>query len=125
MTCRVLRRRQVDARGGVKNWSERLDLNQRPPAPHAGALPGCATLRPGNVAAGSREGRQDGSRTRGRGKRGHGEGVGEFRTVRNLRVGSTSAFGGGLRSGVSRPGTRRQPLRAWWEFAREDTAVPR
>ena len=26
-------------------WSERLDSNQRPPAPKAGALPGCATFR--------------------------------------------------------------------------------
>jgi Phage integrase family len=26
-------------------WSGRLDLNQRPPAPKAGALPGCATPR--------------------------------------------------------------------------------
>ena len=26
-------------------WSERQDLNLRPPAPQAGALPGCATLR--------------------------------------------------------------------------------
>ena len=26
-------------------WSERLDLNQRPHAPQACALPGCATLR--------------------------------------------------------------------------------
>ena len=26
-------------------WSERLDSNQRPPAPKAGALPSCATLR--------------------------------------------------------------------------------
>ena len=29
-----------------EDWSEREDLNFRPPAPHAGALPGCATLRP-------------------------------------------------------------------------------
>src|SRR5262245_40502147 len=29
-----------------EKWSGRLDLNQRPPAPHAGALPGCATPRP-------------------------------------------------------------------------------
>ncbi len=29
----------------VKSWSERLDLNQRPHAPQACALPGCATLR--------------------------------------------------------------------------------
>ena len=28
------------------NWSEREDSNLRPPAPEAGALPGCATLRP-------------------------------------------------------------------------------
>ena len=27
------------------NWSGRLDLNQRLPAPEAGALPGCATPR--------------------------------------------------------------------------------
>ena len=27
-------------------WSGRLDSNQRPPAPHAGALPNCATPRP-------------------------------------------------------------------------------
>ena len=26
-------------------WSGRLDLNQRLPAPEAGALPGCATPR--------------------------------------------------------------------------------
>ena len=26
-------------------WSERRDSNSRPPAPKAGALPGCATLR--------------------------------------------------------------------------------
>lgn len=28
------------------SWSEREDSNLRPPAPEAGALPGCATLRP-------------------------------------------------------------------------------
>src|SRR5438874_7868819 len=27
-------------------WSGRRDLNSRPPAPKAGALPGCATSRP-------------------------------------------------------------------------------
>src|SRR2546422_8285353 len=32
-----------------EEWSGRLDLNQRPPAPHAGALPGCATPRPRGV----------------------------------------------------------------------------
>ena len=31
---------------GKENWSGRLDLNQRPLAPHASALPGCATPRP-------------------------------------------------------------------------------
>ena len=29
-----------------RKWSGRLDLNQRPPAPEAGALPSCATPRP-------------------------------------------------------------------------------
>ena len=29
-----------------EKWSGRLDLNQRPPAPEAGALPSCATPRP-------------------------------------------------------------------------------
>src|SRR4029078_7858485 len=29
----------------VNRWSEWGDLNSRPPAPEAGALPGCATLR--------------------------------------------------------------------------------
>ena len=29
----------------TKDWSGREDLNLRPPAPHAGALPGCATPR--------------------------------------------------------------------------------
>ena len=28
-----------------KIWSGRLELNQRPPEPHSGALPGCATSR--------------------------------------------------------------------------------
>lgn len=30
---------------GISFWSVRLDSNQRPPAPKAGALPGCATHR--------------------------------------------------------------------------------
>jgi hypothetical protein len=30
----------------VQRWSGRLDLNQRPHAPQACALPGCATSRP-------------------------------------------------------------------------------
>ena len=33
-----------------RNWSEWQDLNLRPPAPEAGALPGCATLRPAGKA---------------------------------------------------------------------------
>ena len=36
--------RRVALRFGV-NWSGREDLNLRPPAPKAGALPGCATPR--------------------------------------------------------------------------------
>ncbi len=38
--------RKEERRGSRKGWSERRDSNPRPPAPHAGALPGCATLRP-------------------------------------------------------------------------------
>ena len=38
--------RRVALRFGV-NWSGREDLNLRPPAPKAGALPGCATPRLG------------------------------------------------------------------------------
>lgn len=34
-----------DTRNLLISWSERLDSNQRPPAPKAGALPGCATFR--------------------------------------------------------------------------------
>jgi hypothetical protein len=37
-----------EASGGhscVDRWSGRLDSNQRPPEPHSGALPGCATPR--------------------------------------------------------------------------------
>jgi hypothetical protein len=41
---------QFPARGPFsrpnKKWSGRLDLNQRPPEPHSGALPVCATSRP-------------------------------------------------------------------------------
>ena len=29
----------------MRDWSGREDLNLRPPAPKAGALPGCATPR--------------------------------------------------------------------------------
>ena len=36
----------VIARDFAGNWSEREDSNLRPPAPEAGALPDCATLRP-------------------------------------------------------------------------------
>ena len=44
-------RPQASARGlnFCGNWSGREDLNLRPPAPHAGTLPGCATPRVGNV----------------------------------------------------------------------------
>ena len=31
-----------------EDWSGRADLNRGPPAPKAGALPGCATPRPLN-----------------------------------------------------------------------------
>ena len=42
----VARRTRARRRWLVLNiWSGRLDLNQRPPAPKAGALPGCATPR--------------------------------------------------------------------------------
>ena len=40
-----LERRQLSIKL-KKNWSEREDLNLRPLAPEASALPGCATLRP-------------------------------------------------------------------------------
>src|SRR3954464_10358295 len=33
----------------TENWSGREDLNLRPPAPKAGALPGCATPRRGRA----------------------------------------------------------------------------
>ena len=36
---------QLTARHYSFLWSERLDSNQRPPAPKAGALPNCATFR--------------------------------------------------------------------------------
>src|SRR5215203_4763432 len=49
---RELVKAQNPSRGGVRpgarevlSWSGRLDLNQRPPAPEAGALPGYATPR--------------------------------------------------------------------------------
>src|SRR5439155_15168978 len=35
--------------GGGLKWSGRLDLNQRPHAPQACALPGCATSRPSDI----------------------------------------------------------------------------
>src|SRR4051812_772110 len=44
--------------------SGRLDLNQRPLAPQASALPGCATPRHGPAARGSRRGEGGGSITR-------------------------------------------------------------
>ncbi len=36
---------RTEVQGGPLKWSGRLDSNQRPPAPKAGALPGCATPR--------------------------------------------------------------------------------
>src|SRR5208337_4944688 len=36
---------RVKFRLGNENWSGRADLNRGPPAPKAGALPGCATPR--------------------------------------------------------------------------------
>ena len=39
--------------GGAFRWSGRLDLNQRPLAPQASALPGCATPRYGSAGAAS------------------------------------------------------------------------
>ena len=38
-------RRHLIAAGRVTQWSGRRDLNPRPPAPKAGALPSCATSR--------------------------------------------------------------------------------
>lgn len=35
------------------NWSEREDSNLRPPQPHCGALPGCATLRRAALCGGA------------------------------------------------------------------------
>ena len=52
------RRRQgpsgAESRGapGGGKWSGRADLNGRPPAPKAGALPGCATPRPAYLTTG-------------------------------------------------------------------------
>ena len=43
--CLTAWRRPNGTQGGTKNWSEREDSNLRPPAPEAGALPDCATLR--------------------------------------------------------------------------------
>src|SRR6185369_9093498 len=52
-----------------KEWSGRLDSNQRPPAPHAGALPSCATPRP-RTRVGLRTGGHDsrGARARATGR---------------------------------------------------------
>src|SRR5687768_10217557 len=38
-------RRKGRVKRGLSIWSGREDLNLRPPAPHAGTLPGCATPR--------------------------------------------------------------------------------
>src|SRR6185312_3464237 len=48
---------------GGKEWSEREDLNLRPPAPQADALPGCATFRSiqeGQISLGGAEHSGDG-----------------------------------------------------------------
>src|SRR5437763_3667669 len=42
----------LSRRSGASRWSGRLDLNQRPLAPQASALPGCATPRHGPAARG-------------------------------------------------------------------------
>ena len=42
-------------------WSEREDSNLRPPAPEAGALPDCATLRPCGGVTPSRRTLQEGA----------------------------------------------------------------
>src|SRR5439155_22683236 len=42
---RGLQLRYVNLASNAEKWSGRLDSNQRPPAPKAGALPGCATPR--------------------------------------------------------------------------------
>ena len=67
------RRRQgpsgAESRGapGGGKWSGRADLNGRPPAPKAGALPGCATPRPAYLTTLYRPGRRRlQSRERGR-----------------------------------------------------------
>src|SRR5215468_3665267 len=39
----------LPAAGVGEKWSGRLDLNQRPLAPHASALPGCATPRTARI----------------------------------------------------------------------------
>src|SRR2546429_7296497 len=44
----AVKRSTRDSHAAVRSrgkWSGREDLNLRPPAPHAGALPGCATPR--------------------------------------------------------------------------------
>ncbi len=41
----------MDEAEAPPNWSEWADSNCRPPAPEAGALPGCATLRQLKVRA--------------------------------------------------------------------------
>ena len=66
LRCRLGgRKRRSCGRSGGKEWSEWQDSNLRPPAPEAGALPGCATLRAlaeasYNVAAPARQGRGEG-----------------------------------------------------------------
>src|SRR5439155_8175334 len=51
--CRAPRQRDL------LRWSGRLDLNQRPPAPEAGALPGYATPRRTFALGATRRARRD------------------------------------------------------------------
>src|SRR6201987_1789937 len=44
-SAQLLRQKLSSSLRGGKKWSGRLDLNQRPHAPQACALPGCATSR--------------------------------------------------------------------------------
>ena len=44
---------------GFRSWSGRQDSNLRPLAPHASALPGCATSRNENFVGGKGKGKTD------------------------------------------------------------------
>src|SRR5690349_18693244 len=52
------RRPAAPARRRLVDWSERQDLNLRPLAPQASALPDCATLRSDRLSGTGRPGRQ-------------------------------------------------------------------